>query len=398
MTDSFDFGLDLDALIEMTVNAAQIEDGVNPRLVMARSKTAVPVAMLQTDGVNQRSGVWTEDEETFLRENLGVLSMEEIAAALGRTATAVKIRWTRKGYHAPSKQPGDIVANKVGKMLGMCVKKVIRLIDMGVMPGRTIPGQRNIHVVDRFQLLRWCVQPANWIYLKVHRIKDQRIKRLVEMRQERWDDAWWTTGQVAKYYGLTSTTVINRRIREGHLPAIRWDNWYVLRSDALAQTFYKGKGGATGLDWSMAGDAFMVLAAAVGIPADYIDMLRNEPKERSWNRLRYLVSKRKVKPLIIGYHLPVQQRGKLLFADWRDVRGRFPTLCRTVEKFKDGRALSHIDRQYLRGIMRSWARWHGLDALAQRLNWAQAALDEALRGFYQELLDSGVDPFGDKQR
>ena len=48
--------------------------------------------------------------------------------------------------------------------------------------------------------------------------------------------------------------------------------------------------------------------------------------------------------------------------------------------------------------MRSWARWHGLDALAQRLNWAQAALDEALRGFYQELLDSGVDPFGDKQR
>ena len=122
----------------------------------------------------------------------------------------------------------------------------------------------------------------------------------------------------------------------------------------------------------------MVLAAAVGIPSDYIDMLRNEPKERSWNHLRYLVSKRKVKPLIIGYHLPVQQRGKLLFADWRDVRGRFPTLCRTVEKFKDGRALSHIDRQYLRGIMRSWARWHGLDALAQRLNRAQAALDEAL--------------------
>ena len=101
----------------MTVNAAQIEDGVNPRLVLARSKTAVPVAMLQTDGVNQRSGVWTEEEETFLRENLGVLSMEEIAAALGRTATAVKIRWTRKGYHAPSKQPGDIVANKAGKML-----------------------------------------------------------------------------------------------------------------------------------------------------------------------------------------------------------------------------------------------------------------------------------------
>lgn len=386
--------LDLDGLIEMTVNAAQIEDGVNPRLVMARSSRPVPVALLQNDGINQRNGVWTAEEEAFLRDNLGVLSQEEIAEALGRTVDAVKIRWTRKGYHAPSKQPGDIVAHRVGKMLGMCGKKVIRLIDLGIMPGRTVPGGRNIHVIDRFQLLRWCVQPGSWIYLKVHRIRDQRIKRLVQMRQARWEDEWWTTGQVARFYGLASVTVINRRIRDGHLPAIRWDNWYVLRSDALQQRFTQGKDSATLLDWSRAGDAFAVLATAVGIPCETIDQLRHEPSKRMWYRVGYLVERQQIRPLIIDYHLPVQQRDGLLFADWRDAADRFPGLCRTVEKFRNGRALSHTDRQYLRGVMRSWAQWHGLDDLALRLNWAQAALDETLRHFYQELLQNGIDPFG----
>lgn len=386
--------MNLDALIEMTVNASQIEDGVNPRLVMARSTTAVPVAMLQTDSINNRTGTWTEEEDAFLRDNLGTLPQEEIAEQLGRTVEAIKIRWTRKGYHAPSKQPGDIVATTVGKMLGMCGKKVIRLIDMGVMPGRTIPGGRNIHVITRFDLLRWCVQPQNWIYLKVERIKDQRIKRLVEMRQERWDDEWWTTGQVAKYHGLTSVTVINRRIRDGRLPAVRWDNWYVLRSDAEKEKFYKGKGMATELDWSMAGDAFLVLAAAVGVPTTQMDELRGEEVKRSLHRLRYLGQKRKVKPLIVGYHLPVQQRGEVLFADWREVDGRFPGLCRAVDRFVDGRSLSFTDRQYLRGVMRSWAQWHRLDRLAHRLNWAQAAQADGLRVFYDELLVAGVDPFG----
>ena len=110
--------LNLDALIETAVNAAQIESGVNPRLVMARSKTAVSVAALQTDGVNPRSGVWTAEEDAFLRDNLGVLSQEEIADHLGRTVAPSKFadaaRLPRPQQAARRLWPPG------GQMLGMC--------------------------------------------------------------------------------------------------------------------------------------------------------------------------------------------------------------------------------------------------------------------------------------
>lgn len=383
---------DLDALIESSVNAAQLVVGIDPRVVQARSGIPVPVAALHDGNVNRRITVWTEEEDAFLRANLGILSEEDIAARLGRTVDAVKIRWPRKGYHAPSKQPGDIVARRVGDMLGMCGKKVKRLINMDVMPARTIPGKRRIMVINRYQLLRWCVQPQNWIYLKVHRIKDRRIKRLVEVRQARWDDEWWSTGQVAKYHGCDHR-VVNRRIHEGRLPAVKWDNWYVLKSDALKQRFYHGKGKNLLLDWSRDGDAFLVLASAVGVPAECIDDLRSEPTKRSRYRLGLLIKRRKIRPLTLAYGLPLQQRRGLLFCDWREVSGRFPGLVRAAKRLLNGRTLSFKDRQYLRGVMRAWAEWYGLESLSHRLKWAQAAKSEGLRAFYDEMLAAGIDPF-----
>ena len=119
-----------------------------------------------------------------------------------------------------------------------------------------------------------------------------------------------------------------------------------------------------------------------------------EPRERSWNRLRTLIKRRQVLPLVLGFDLPVQQRGETLFADWRTVADRFPGLARSVEKLLDGRTLGHVDRQYLRGVMQSWAEWYGIDEMAHRFKWSQNARDETLRGMYQELVANGVDPFG----
>lgn len=386
---------DIDALIGSAVATALVEDGLDPRLVAARMDTAPVAALASTPAHKSRNAPWTDEESAFVSDNLGHLSMEEIGADLGRSVAAIKVHWTRRGYAAPSKQPGDLSARLVGELLGMCSKIIKRLIREGVMPGRQIAGVQNIHVINRLHLLRWCSQPQNWIFFKVERIQDKGIKRLVEMRQAQWGDEWWTTGQVGRYHGV-SHCLVNLHIRTGRLPGVRWQNWRVRKSDAVAHTFKTGSGSNTLIDWSPEGDAFILLATAVGLPVTIIEGLRKEPSPRVDFRLRSLRQTGQARRLIAAYKLPVQRKGQLLFVDWREVADRFPGLVRTIEKFLNTqRELSFVDRQYVRGVMRSWAQWYGLKKLAKHLRWAHAAKREKLMGFYGEMVAAGVDPFGD---
>jgi len=75
---------------------------------------------------------WSEREDEFLRQNLGVLSEEEIGAALRRTLTAVHLRWKRDlGLPAPSKTPGYMTANQAAKILAVDVHAVCRWSRVG---------------------------------------------------------------------------------------------------------------------------------------------------------------------------------------------------------------------------------------------------------------------------
>lgn len=393
------FYLDLDALIDSSVATALVEDGFDPKLVQARSETRVPTAALavKPSTTATRIARWTEEESAFVRDNLGYMSMEEMSHHLGRSVDAIKVHWTRRGYDAPSRQPGDIVLREVGDMMGMCGKTVKMLVVRGILPGRPIAGSgRGIHVVNRLHLYKWVVQPANWIYFKVERIRDLKIKRLVLLRQSQWDDEWWTTGQVADYHG-TISNMVAKHIREGKLPAVRWQNYRVLKSDAIKHTFYMGKGSNVVIEWSAEGDAFMLLATAVGLPTYITAQMMGEEEKRIPYRVGVLTDdRRKLKKLITAYDLPIQVRGKDLFTDWRRVDDRFPGLVRAIDKFTNTKQeLSYADCQCLRGVMRSWATWHGAagEKFMRQLTFGRMAKRPKLTRYYDMLLGAGVDPF-----
>jgi len=46
--------------------------------------------------------------------------------------------------------------------------------------------------------LRWALNPMNWIYFRLHHIRDKHLRRLLALKQKRWNDKWLTPGQVAR--------------------------------------------------------------------------------------------------------------------------------------------------------------------------------------------------------
>ena len=190
-----------------------------------------------------------------MRCNLGYLSEEDIALALGRTVMAVHLRWRRDlRLPAPSRAPGWLTATQAALLLGLDGHKVTHWCDVGLIPSRRMPGDRQVRLIRIVTLERWVISTANWIYFDWRKIPDARLRRLCELRQQRWGDEWWTTGQAADYHGVSGKDVL-RLILRGEIPAVQakvsrggrhhernWSNWYVLKSDAVKAQFVRGKG------------------------------------------------------------------------------------------------------------------------------------------------------------
>lgn len=188
---------------------------------------------------------WSTQEDTFIRANLGYLTDSEIGSALGRTEVAVHIRWDRElGLPGPSKATNVVTAHQAARMLGLDGHTTCGWVDMGLLPGRIMAGGRNIRLIERETLRRWAANPMHWIYFDPEGVVDPELKRLLELRQARWGDAWWTARQVADYHGVDVGNV-NNWIKQRRLPAMqaqysvsgrhldrRWSYWFVLRSVA----------------------------------------------------------------------------------------------------------------------------------------------------------------------
>ena len=200
---------------------------------------------------------WSEAEERFLDQNLGELSLVAIAQALGRTATAVKIRFTRRGMTAPSKR--YLTAQDVGRLMGADVHTVTRWIRRGYLKARLMPGERRIWQVRRGELVRFIAEPDHWAYYRLEKIQDPLLRALVQRIQARHPDLadYLTPTEAAEVAGIYVGT-LNRLIREGQIPAKRWGNWWILRRDAEA---YRQRS-TRGLDrWPTSrSDAFLVRA------------------------------------------------------------------------------------------------------------------------------------------
>ena len=140
---------------------------------------------------------WLAHEDKFLRENLGILSDDAIGEALGRTPTAVHLRWKRDlGLPVPSKDPAMLTPGGIAALLGVDRSAPADWMDRGLLPVRFLPMARRIRVVGRTQFLMWFVNPLNWAYFDHRKVKDPYLRRLLQLKRRRWNDAWWTTSQV----------------------------------------------------------------------------------------------------------------------------------------------------------------------------------------------------------
>ncbi len=358
----------LDTLINVAVAHGELATGVRRELVARRHGARAAIVLKPPQTAKQPHAPWTEDENNFLRRHHGRLSEREIGARLGRSRNAVRIHWKRElRLPAPSKAPGVLTAEQVANGLGLDSKSVHKLIDRGLLPGWRLPSDAGdvTRVVNRVTLLRWIVNPLHWCYFQPERVgakarggKRQygrnydeafwaKAQRLVQLRRERWDDEWWRPGDAARHFGVDVRAVC-ANIQRRKLPATRWGNWWVLKSDALRLARFRkwvGKGGK-GQDRkevSPRADAFIVLAAAVGLVPAFIARMMGAKwnEKRVAHRLRSLHRWKRIPALIREHGLDVEYdpRTGVLFADWRKHANRFKRLARAMERFNGGKAV-----------------------------------------------------------
>lgn len=188
---------------------------------------------------------WTAEEDAFLRANLATMTDEEIAEHLGRSPIGVHLRWGRDlQLPSRSKAPGIVTAHQAAQMLGIDSHKTAHWVDKGLIPGRLMPGKRKMRLINRADFMRWALDPQNWIYFDIRRVKDPELKKLLKAAAKRWKDEWWKTPRVAKYHGVNCNDV-TRYIEHGRIqgrqlevslggrhPELAWKLWFVLKSEA----------------------------------------------------------------------------------------------------------------------------------------------------------------------
>lgn len=236
----------LDDLIEMALSKGELESGVPARIVAARSPE---MAARNGHGelVEGRSPTWSEGEDKFLRENLGLMSDAEIGQALGRSEIAVHLRWKRDlGLPGPTKDPRYLTARGVGRALGVDEHKPAGWIRNGILAGEQLPSPRLIYRVLKTVLVEWATDPQNWIWFDIENVRDPRLRRMIQDASEAWGDEWWTTNQVAEYHQVHNKDVL-RYIQHGKIEAVQapnlggrydnpgWAHWFILKSEATRE-------------------------------------------------------------------------------------------------------------------------------------------------------------------
>jgi len=234
---------------------------------------------------------WTEAEDEFIRANILTLTMAEIGQHLGRTEAAIDVHMKRTGLAPASRQPGWYTGEQVARILCMDSHSITKLCQRGFLKYTRLPSMTMTKSVRQVSFWVWAVNPDNWIYFNPRRVRDPHLRRLIELRRKRWPDEWWTTGQVAEYWGLACSNTVAAAIMRGKLPAVKWGNWYVKRSVALAHPFYPGGSGHTDRSYTPAAEQFVLKAKKLGLEWDVI--ARMMKKNQKYLEYRYYKLQRK---------------------------------------------------------------------------------------------------------
>lgn len=223
-------------------------------LVAAAAQQATSQRSVLLLGIRPAHRRWTPEETEYLKANLGIKPVSEIAVALGRSEAAVKIRWTRCGLTAPGKHKDYYCRREVADMLGIDVHAVMQLERRGLLKFERVPGRRVGNGNDKrrihsSKLRRFVIDPNNFIYFlyNLHKRRKQiphaGYARLIDLAHARWGDEWWSPGQYQKYHGVCKG-LLHQRIARGKLSGIKWGNWWVRKSEAIADQVRPGKGSA----------------------------------------------------------------------------------------------------------------------------------------------------------
>ena len=234
-----------DPFVHMAVMSALVESGQlpqGPRLSLAPAL----FAGISAEEPYTKAPPWSPEDDQFLKEHYQEMTDAELGAVLGRTEIGVSLRLTRDlNLPGRSKVPGLVTAHQAAEMLGIDGHKTAHWVDVGLIPGRNMPGDRVIRLIEEKALLAWAVNPRKWVYFDWRGVQDAHLRRLCELRAERWGDEWWSTKQVADFHGVTTKDVLRYITKLGRIQAVQldvslggrhpgryWSNWYVKRSEA----------------------------------------------------------------------------------------------------------------------------------------------------------------------
>ena len=287
-------------------------------------------------------------------------------------------------------------------------RTVGRWAELGLIEIYPLPMGGGRRAVYWPRVVRFAVNPLNWVYFDISRVQDPHLRRLIEHRRQRWDDDWWTTGQVAAYHGVEHFDV-QRLILRGEIKAVSWGNWRVLRSEATRPdlVFYKGRGRGRPIQWSPAGDAFLVLGKGLGFSWRALSNMAGFPyMQRAQHRITEMQKLGLIQPTIDTYGLRVQydEGTGYLLADWRDEahRRRFRRMATACERFRDGLPLTGEQSNLIAGTIRVWATFYARDvdqkAMARRWSsLSNIATVDYLRDAWNTLCGWGIDPFREEE-
>jgi len=304
---------------------------------------------------------WSEAEDAFLRKSLGFVAEDEIGQELGRSATAVHLRWSRDlRLPAPTKTPGYLTAHRTAVLLGMDVHSVLQWIKRGWLPAELLPfrpGRNECRRVKIHDLKRFLVRPESWVMVRPERIRDPKMRRLVELAQERWGDEWLSIGDVEEMHDST-LGLVNKYIHAGRLAGFQWGNWWIRRSDAEApgmRFLHRSDRLPKTIDWSGEGDGFLLQGRSLGLSAGALGLMAKLVSVMVSHRLAFLRHEGMIPDVIgkFGLRMQYRERDGALWSDWRDEADRFPVVVRGMERYAVGDRLSQVEKDAVRGIM--WA-------------------------------------------
>lgn len=401
-----DITLDLDTLLDAAVLEGALASGRDPRLAARQFGVSRVTAAAASESGTGTANRWSDADAALLAAWSGRLSAAEIAARLGRTASGIITQQYLRGLPTPLKHPEYVSGQEMADALGVDSHSILLLIERGRLPAERMPvPEMTAWRMRRTAFYAWATRPENWVYFirsvrNPARIADEKLRRLIERRAAAWPDEWWSIGEVADWHGVIHQD-INKYLRRGVLPGVKWNNWWIRRSDATRLRIFTRADGQLPHRGTAAMDAFIVLAVAVGIPYPHIArMTRHGSAGGAPVRYAAIDGHGLVPWLVRSYDLPVEIRGDRIWADWRDAGHRFPAVARAWAKWADGSLLTSQERYALAGTARAavvWARGAD-DALAVALSGqglpSRAALAEAVAAYWK-LVDAGPQAQGE---